>query len=222
MHYLHLLVASLSFLTAATVAEQANTACRYYVLVEARGTGEPQGSPSASFINMTSWTLGNVTNGGSYHVVYPADLSPLGYPNGSQNAVSYIQNGSVLCPNQKYALLGYSQGANVILDVIRNITGSNLEPLIAAVITTGDPFQVPFQNITIDQNGGNSTRSGTGALLATDLTLGFSQHWVASNKVQQFCYQGDPVCNAYVVPVHQKHVLTCSKSLDNRHDQDHC
>lgn len=196
MRLLYLLTAAFAVAIAAPALDQA-ASCHDYVLVVARGTGEHQG-PSASFSGMAAWTLGNVSHGAEYDVVYPAsddlDTSP---GIGADDALAYIKNGSVACPKQKYALLGYSQGAWVQLLVLREISGTALEPLVAAVVTTGNPFQIRGQPVTVDQNGMDASRNGTGAFRGVDLTLGYSQHWVESGKVQNICYLGDPICDVY-------------------------
>ena len=86
-------------------------ACHDYVLINSRGTGEPQGE-SIGFKEMISEVLATLPNGVRYDTVYPAapDLTQQTTFIGSSDIENEIQQGLQACPEQKYALLGYSQG----------------------------------------------------------------------------------------------------------------
>lgn len=196
--------------------------CNSYALISARGTGEPQG-PSTGFKGMIAHTLASVPGGVEYDVVYPAAGDPTQQTTyiGSRDILRYISEGMAACPDQKYALLGYSQGATVVLEAIKNITGTAMEPLLKAVVFDGNPYQVKNQKSTVDENGGSKTRGNDGILLkgffggiGSIPGIGLSKHWDNSGKVLNICFEGDPVCNgiAYSItsPAHIAYPISAS------------
>ncbi|KAH8692007.1 cutinase [Talaromyces proteolyticus] len=170
--------------------------CQDYVILSSRGTFEPQG-PSIGFVGMIKTTLSAISGGFEYDVVYPAAPDPTQLTTyiGSEDIEKHIHTGLKVCPQQMYALLGYSQGATVTLEALQNLTGTPAEAAIKAVVFIGNPYQVRNQITTIDQNGGATTRGNNGALLSENPSLGLSQHWEDSGKVRNICYEGDLVCN---------------------------
>lgn len=88
-------------------------ACHDYLLIDSRGTGEPQGE-SIGFKGMISQVMAALPNGARYDTVYPAapDITQETTFIGSKNIEQVINQGLQTCPQQKYALLGYSQGEN--------------------------------------------------------------------------------------------------------------
>lgn len=89
----------------------AYAACNDYLLIDTRGTGEPQGE-SIGFRGMISDVLATLPNGARYDTVYPAapDVTQQTTLIGSSDIENVIQQGLQTCPQQQYALLGYSQG----------------------------------------------------------------------------------------------------------------
>jgi hypothetical protein len=170
-------------------------ACQDYVLINSRGTGELQGT-SIGFRRMIKTTEDTLPGGTHYDTIYPAapDLTQLTTLIGARDIIQYINDGLTNCPDQKYTLLGYSQGATVNLEAIYNLTGTPAEAAIKAVVFIGNPYQVKGQISTLDENGGNSTRGKDGVLLPLNRKLGLSQHWVDSGKVLNICFNGDLVC----------------------------
>lgn len=176
---------------AAAIAAKDN--CHKYVIVSARGTLETQG-PSTAFKGMISTTLKSVKGGVEYDVVYPASAASDSTSKGVQDVEEYINKGLEACPDQKYALLGYSQGAGVILTAIKDFTGTPAEAAIEALLLTGNPYQVANQPTTVNATGGDSTRGEHGDLLFLNPSIGLSQHWVDSGKALNICAEGDNVC----------------------------
>jgi hypothetical protein len=90
--------------------------CSDLDVVAARGTFEPGtlglivGDPVFSALQqkITGKTLS------SYAVNYPADLSLTSAAQGNSDAVNHVNAQAAACPNQRFILVGYSQGANVI------------------------------------------------------------------------------------------------------------
>lgn len=116
-------------LLAGVAIAQNGASCPDYALVTARGTGEPQG-PSLGFSGlgiggMAPQTLAAVPNGVEYDVVYPASAAPNSEAIGGADAVRYINASRAACPNQKFALLGYSQAATIMLEALQAYQADN-------------------------------------------------------------------------------------------------
>lgn len=199
------IVVALGGLSVASVDTQ--NACNEYAVLSARGTGEPQG-PSNGFVGMIKTTLTTVHGGVEYDVKYPADANAnQGTLIGARDIQDYISKSLDMCPNQKFAILGYSQGATVVLEALKALTGTPAESAVAAVLFIGNPFQVKGQPTTVDEKGGDKTRDKNGVLLPTKPSIGLSQHWVASGKALNICYQGDSVCTGIPMPPSPPHLL---------------
>lgn len=199
-------IVAASFAISAIATPVPSAACHDYVILSSRGTGELQG-PSVGFLGMIKTTLATVPNGVEYDVVYPAaaDVTQQSTFIGSRDIERYVNDGLKACPQQKYALLGYSQGATVTLEAFQNLTGSAAD-VIKAVVLIGNPYQVKNQAVTVDQFGGGLTRSNDGILLPLAGTLNLSPKLPENGKALNICYIGDPVCNgiAYTItsPAH--------------------
>lgn len=169
--------------------------CHDYVLLSARGTGEPQG-PSFGFRGMIKDTLAAVPGGTEYDVVYPAasDITQKTTFIGAKDIERYVNDGSAACPDQKYALMGYSQGATVVLEAYQNLRSSTTAEKIKAVVLIGNPYQVKNQATTVDENGGSTTRLFDGILLPLAPTLDLSPALPQDGKSLNICFIGDPVC----------------------------
>ncbi|MGI5430647.1 cutinase family protein [Streptomyces sp. CA-179760] len=156
-------------------------ACSDVELVSARGTFEPGtlgfivGDPVLSALQKKA--AGKSVAG--YKVNYPADLSPTSAAQGNLDLVNHVKSQAAACPNQKFVLVGYSQGANVVDNSIGissagAVVGSPIvatlpaavEPKVAAVLLFGNPIRALGKSVT-----------GTYQSRTLDL-----------------CAQGDPVC----------------------------
>lgn len=156
-------------------------ACSDVEVVAARGTFEPGtlgfivGDPVYSALQKKA--VGK--NLSSYKVNYPADLSPTSAAQGNRDLVNHVKSQAAACPGQKFVLVGYSQGANVVDNSIGissagAVVGSPivatlpaaLEPKVAAVLLFGNPIRALGKSVT-----------GTYQSRTLDL-----------------CAQGDPVC----------------------------
>ncbi|WP_060888130.1 cutinase family protein [Streptomyces caniscabiei] len=166
-----------------TVSAPAATAaaCTDIDVVAARGTFEPGtlgfivGDPVYSALQrkITGKTLS------SYKVNYPADLSPTSAAQGNADLVNHVRSQAASCPNQRFVLVGYSQGANVVDNSIGissagAVVGSPivatipaaLEPRVSAVLLFGNPIRAIGKSVT-----------GT-----------------YQSRTIDFCASGDPVC----------------------------
>ena len=212
MHLFKSIVLAGSSVTGSFGAPFANTSaspeqCHKYVLISSRGTGELQG-PSVGFIGMIDTTLDAVPGGLEYEVAYPAapDITQQTTLIGAHDIENYVKDGLKSCPMQTYALLGYSQGATVVLQALHEMSGTPQGDAVKAVVLIGNPYQTKDQPSTVDENGDSSTRANEGILLPLAGTLPVSPILEDDSKVLNICYSGDPVCNGisavFTSPLH--------------------
>jgi cutinase len=166
---------------AVTATPAAAAPCTDIDVVSARGTGEP-GSLGIIVGNPVYSALRSEIRGQSltsYAVDYPADVSPGSASEGNADLVEHVRSQAASCPNQKFILVGYSQGANVVDNsigissdgaavggpIVAQIPAS-VEPRVAAVLLFGNPIRAIGRSVT-----------GTYAVRTLDI-----------------CAQGDPVC----------------------------
>ncbi|MFI6038551.1 cutinase family protein [Streptomyces sp. NPDC051315] len=137
--------------------------CTDIEVVAARGTLEPGtlgfivGDPVYSALQrkLTGKSLS------SYKVNYPADLSLTSAAQGNADLVNHVRSQAAACPNQRFVLVGYSQGANVVDNSIGissagAVVGSPivatipaaLEPRVAAVLLFGNPIRALGKSVT--------------------------------------------------------------------------
>lgn len=184
-------VATLPLLVTAIPLDTRDT-CNKYVILDTRGTNEPQG-PSIAFPGMENQTLAAVPGGTTYNVVYPAGMDTEGQ--GSADIVRYINAGLSACPSQKYAVLGYSQGATAVAIALGSYpAGSPGYNAIGAAIVVGNPTKIAFKKSNVDQMGGGLTNGTTGVYTGTDRAK-VPEAWYQSGKFLDVCYQNDLVCN---------------------------
>lgn len=185
---IRLCLAALSLIGGATVAtvtapSATAAACSDIDVVAARGTFEPGtlgfivGDPVFSALQR-KLTGRNLS---SYKVNYPADLSLTSAAQGNADLVNHVNSQASACPNQRFILVGYSQGANVVdnslgISSAGAVVGSPIvatlpaavEPKVAAVLLFGNPIRAIGKSVT-----------GT-----------------YQSRTIDFCAQGDPICEA--------------------------
>ncbi|MFJ4788677.1 cutinase family protein [Streptomyces sp. NPDC088794] len=170
--------AGLATLTAPTASA---AACSDIDVVAARGTFEPGtlglivGDPVFSALQkkITGKSLS------SYAVNYPAGLSLTSAAQGNADLVNHVNAQAAACPNQRFILVGYSQGANVVDNSIGissdgAVVGSPIVatipaavgPRVAAVLLFGNPIRAIGRSVT-----------GT-----------------YQSRTIDFCANGDPIC----------------------------
>jgi cutinase len=160
-------IASALLFTAATLmTAPAATAdpCNDVEVVFARGTSEPPGigRVGQALVDALTPLIGGQTIG-SYGVVYPATYDFLAAADGATDATNYISSTVAQCPNTRFVLGGYSQGAAVV-DMLAGIpplgnkigeVGSapplpaSLDSRVSAVAVFGNPsakFSIPVTN----------------------------------------------------------------------------
>jgi hypothetical protein len=128
---------------------------------------------------------------------YPAVLTPYGpsVSEGVQALTEQLQTQAENCPGQQVVLMGYSQGANVIGDVLGGGGGgalgaetppadSSITDQVSAVILMGDPRHVAGAEF----NAGTAQNDGLFAR-AEDQSLD-----AFADKTQSYCDEGDLFC----------------------------
>jgi len=132
-------------------------------------------------------------------VVYPATLNNYtssesqGVTNAEQELTTAVQN----CPNQKEVLLGYSQGAQVSLDVIsgNSEVGGSVAPVstsisshVVAIANFGDPGHVTGQSWDL------GTATANGLFPRGTAALRLLSAFGGSSRIAGWCDSGDPFC----------------------------
>jgi hypothetical protein len=183
--------------TAAATPAGAQSACTPVEVVVARETGAGQGSSwmLTGLARSISTRIGGQTS--TYHVNYPASSSFLtSVPQGVTDLVRHLNDQASRCPDQKFVLIGYSQGAMVAGDALASPMDRTLGPAdalssgaasrVAAVVMFGDPrFRSgePY-------NAGNAV-GGNGVYPRRQGALG-----AFADRIRDYCASGDPVCQA--------------------------
>jgi cutinase len=172
---------------AAAPAAQAAT-CTDENVVVARGTFEPGtlgaivGDPvyAALCQQITSRTFS------SYAVNYPADLSVGSASKGNTDLVEHLKSQATACPSERFILVGYSQGANV---VDNSLGVSSAGALVGGPITETipDAIQPRVSSVLLF---GNPIRA-----------VGRSITGVYQSRTLDICATGDPVCGAGANPI---------------------
>jgi Cutinase len=175
-----------------------SSGCAAVNIITARASTEPQGEGITG--NLVTQIVDTSTQTVSREaVVYPATLTNYassesqGVTNAELELTTAVQN----CPNQKQVLLGYSQGAQVSMDVIagNSEVGGTVAPVstsisshVVAIANFGDPGHVVNQSWDL----GTATLNGLFPRSASQLLLlsGFG----GGGKIASWCDAGDPFC----------------------------
>lgn len=135
-------------------------------------------------------------------VVYPATLNnytsseSAGVRNAKQELAAAVQS----CPNQKQVLMGYSQGANVVLDLVTGNAevrpGTVVGPApasdlghVVAIVAFGDPGNIVRQAWDL---GTDTARNGLFPRSSSQLQV--LTNFGAGTKARSWCDTGDPFC----------------------------
>lgn len=172
--------------------------CAAVNIITARASTEPPGEGITG--NLVTQIVDASTQTVSREaVVYPATLTNYtssenqGVTNAEQELTTAVQN----CPDQKQVLLGYSQGAQVVMDVIAGTAElrTNIAPVsttisshVVAIANFGDPGHVVNQSWDL----GTATRNGLFPRTSTQLQL--LNNFGGGNKIAAWCDAGDPYC----------------------------
>ncbi|WP_254206697.1 cutinase family protein [Nocardia alni] len=112
-----------------------------------------------------------------YRVNYPADLTNVGsVGDGSGDLVAHLANQAAACPDQRFVVVGYSQGAAVV----------------HTVLGTGPTGGIPG---AVRLNGALGSRISVVLLFGDPLRLaGWGVPAQFATRTANFCAPGDPVC----------------------------
>jgi len=174
-----------------------SSGCAAVNIITARASTEAPGegitgSLVTQIVNSSTQTVSHEA------VVYPATLTNYassesqGVTNAEQELVTAVQN----CPNQKEVLLGYSQGAEVSMDVVagNSEVGGSVAPVstsisshIVVIANFGDPGHVVSQPWDL----GTATRNGLFPRSSSQLSLLSA---FGGSKIASWCDSGDPYC----------------------------
>ncbi|KAH8696174.1 cutinase [Talaromyces proteolyticus] len=177
-------------------AETRQTTCAPIHLFVARGTTE---SPGDGSIGSLAQLVINAHSGATQEAInYPASSYPT-YIDDVSTGITAVTNQftkyTSSCPNSTLVLIGYSQGAQIILDALcgsgsatKGGTGSptitaSQGKNIAAVVGYGDPGHVAGES----WNEGTATTNGIYAR-----PKGACNAW--ANVIHSYCNTGDPFC----------------------------
>ncbi|MBW0104098.1 cutinase family protein [Pseudonocardia sp. KRD291] len=169
-------VSAAGALVVATPASAQASTCSDVQVVFARGTGERAGlgSVGTPFVRAVTSTLGG-RSVSSYAVDYPA-ASNQRSGSGTTDMTNRVTSEAQRCPDTKFVIGGYSQGAAVTDSAVGvRVAGgggtpipASLAPRVAAVVVYGNPAQ---------GQGGSITRSPN-----------------FGSKAVEYCNSGDGVC----------------------------
>lgn len=133
----------------AAPAAAAQTACPDVEVIFARGTGELRGLGTVGrpFVQAVTRELSGYSVS-SYAVDYAANMSQTSSGPGSADLVRRIESVAASCPDTRFVLGGYSQGATVVTKAVgvRSALGSatvipdELSDRVAAVVAFGNPL----------------------------------------------------------------------------------
>ena len=184
--------------TAAGAAAPRASGCAAVNLIVARASTEAAGEGitqrlATQIVNSSKQTVSQEA------VVYPATLGNYvssesrGVTNAEQELTTAVHN----CPNQKEVLLGYSQGAEVSMDVIagNSEAGGTVPPVntaisshVVAIANFGDPGHVVGEPWDL----GTATLHGLFPRGGAQLTL--LAAFGGSSKIAAWCDANDPFC----------------------------
>ncbi|KAE8186511.1 hypothetical protein CF336_g6015 [Tilletia laevis] len=128
--------------------------CHDYVIIDTRTTTEAQG-PSVASKGMIQKTISALPGGTSAQTVYPASSDfQKSAGVGATWVHNYLKYGIASCPKQKYALVGYGQGAAVTWQALADVkTNDPIHDAVKAIVLLGDPYHLPNLPGNIDGRG---------------------------------------------------------------------
>jgi len=175
--------------------------CAQVNIIVARASNEAQGQGITG--NLASQVQSNSAQTVSTEaVLYPATLSNYASSEsqGVQNAEQELATAVTNCPNQEQVLMGYSQGANVVLDVVTGnaevrpstvvgpASSTNLGH-VAAIVGLGDP-----RNIVKQPWGLGTATTTNGRFPRSSSQLQALTNFGAATSTRSWCDTGDPFC----------------------------
>ncbi|MEV6431635.1 cutinase family protein [Nocardia sp. NPDC051463] len=168
------------------VAQPADSGgCADVQIIKVRGTNEPQ---SGSFLltPLASQIARDGTNRATVELEYPATRAAESVSKGVDNLVLLLNTLGATCPNQQVVLLGYSQGARVITEVLGSTRVSNdAAARIEGIALFGDPTFTgtdPYNRGDFDPKLSGLHPRPEGSLATY------------ADRLRDYCNAGDKVC----------------------------
>lgn len=192
-----------TLLVVGPLAANANASCAAIQFIGVRGSGEPAGFGGTVGAALTAFKNDETASVGSYAVVYPAthipiitDATPLQFAQsvnaGVSALMSHLNSESAECPNQKFVVSGYSQGA-LVVDIALAQEPSSILSRVKGTVLFGDPFfdsSEPY-----DAGTYSSSRNGLVRDALPAIANGYMLPPSLSAMTQSYCIAGDPICN---------------------------
>jgi pimeloyl-ACP methyl ester carboxylesterase len=167
--------------------------CAAYKLLDARGSGEPQGV-SLMFQTAIERLLANNTGAAYQSIVYPAGFAQ-NTTFGVQYTVDIINYGLQDCPEQKYFLFGYSQGATVMQEALNELQ-DEVAASVESVVLVGNPYRTPGRQSNVDEYGKRDNRTVYGLFAEQERSgndsasvLMYSEEFDQGGKVADICLE---------------------------------
>lgn len=160
-------------------------------MIDARGSGEPQGV-SLMFQIALERILANNTGAVSQSVVYPAGFDQ-NVTAGVQNVADLIRYGLQDCPDQQYFLFGYSQGATVVLEALDKLD-DNATAAVNSIVLVGNPYRIPGRLSNVDSHGRVDNRTAFGLFATQSMHSNssiptYNEDYDRSGKVRDICLE---------------------------------
>ena len=174
--------------------------CAPFHLITVRGSNEPQGDGGSTLAPLVTQIESQITGADDEDLGYPATIIDPIYNDsegqGTEALTALLAQYATQCPDSKIALLGYSQGAQVILDTLcgtssllfkwtRPETNQAVIRMLSSAVVFGDPSHVEDE----PYNQGTGTDDGDFPRLNPKGCDPFE------NIVQSYCNDGDPFCD---------------------------
>ncbi|KAL9058017.1 MAG: hypothetical protein Q9162_002009 [Coniocarpon cinnabarinum] len=190
-----LLLPSLTYALPALVSRQ-NTCAPLHIIAARGSTEDPGAGPTLQ--PLITQIEQQIADADDVALDYPASLVDPIYGDsvhqGVENLGDLLDQVRSDCPQSKVALLGYSQGAQVILDTLCGTSEIGFLPTapytsdfasqLSSIAIFGDPTHIPGQ----PYDRGNGTHFG----LFPRLNPGACDPF--ADKLRSYCNDGDPVC----------------------------
>ena len=117
--------------------------------------------------------------------------------------INYIQDQKSQCSDQSYILLGFSEGATVLINSLNDERFNDFEDDVEKVILFGNPYRNTGQSSNVD---GFNTDDAIGYLTQSVGENNIDTSWDNSGKVSDYCIEDDCTCN-----------INCNNFFDDGH-----
>lgn len=144
------------------------------------------------FYPMIQTILEQLPGGVSLPVEYPAGVTQ-NTTSGEKFVIDTINQGLQDCPEQNYALFGYSQGATLMLRALVQLDGE-VTSAVTSVILVGNPYRLPGKMSNVNGTGqpGNDENVGLfvdSAIASNETIPQISNVLDRSGKVLDYCLE---------------------------------